>query len=159
MTTSPSILPQNAQPTVRVLSFLIFIVAGAALLLELTLIRVFDVLWYPHMAFMVITLAMFAFGLAGVYLSLRPKVKETLTTRYIATLVTLMVLSTLAVIPVIDTFKFDFSAIGGQGTPRAVLNFFIIYSSISIPFFITGLILSSGFSAYAGDIRRLYCWT
>lgn len=153
-----SIPPQTSRPTKRVLSFLIFIVAAAALLLELTLIRVFDVLWYPHMAFMVITLAMFAFGLAGVYLSIRPKIKETLTTRYIATLVSLMVLSTLAVIPVINAFKFDFSAIGGQDTPRAVLNFFIIYSSISIPFFISGLILSSGFSAYAGEIRRLYCW-
>ena len=42
------------------------------LLLELVLIRVFDVLWYPNMAYMIITLAVFSFGLAGVYLSIRP---------------------------------------------------------------------------------------
>lgn len=36
------------------------------------MIRAFDVLWYPNMAYMIITLAVFSFGLAGVYLSIRP---------------------------------------------------------------------------------------
>lgn len=149
---------QMALPSVNKLSFLIFIIAGASLLLELALIRVFDVLWYPHMAFLVITLAMFSFGLAGVYLSLRPKVRETLTEGYITTLVLLMAVTTLAIIPAINTFKFDFTDLGGANTVAAVFNFFLIYTFISIPFFFAGLILSSGFSAHAGKIRRLYFW-
>ena len=53
----------------------VFCIALSALLLELNLIRIFDVLWYPNMAYMIITLAVFSFGLAGVYLSLKPSVK------------------------------------------------------------------------------------
>jgi multisubunit Na+/H+ antiporter MnhC subunit len=51
-------------------AFGVFCIALASLLLELALIRVFDVLWYPNMAYLIITLAVFSFGLAGVYLSI-----------------------------------------------------------------------------------------
>ena len=43
----------------------VFCIALASLLLELALIRVFDVLWYPNMAYMIITLAVFFFWSGG----------------------------------------------------------------------------------------------
>lgn len=52
----------------------LFLITLTTLLLELTLIRVLDVLWYPNFAYMIITMAMLAFGLAGVYTSIRPVV-------------------------------------------------------------------------------------
>ena len=41
-------------------------------MVELSLIRAFDVLFYPNLAYMIITCAIFAFGLAGLYSVLRP---------------------------------------------------------------------------------------
>jgi hypothetical protein len=50
----------------------IFLVAFTTLLTELVLTRVFDVVLSPNLAYMVITLALFSFGLAGVYSTLKP---------------------------------------------------------------------------------------
>ena len=50
----------------------LFSVAAATLMLELLLTRVFDVVLTPNLAYMVIACALFSFGLAGVWLSLRP---------------------------------------------------------------------------------------
>jgi hypothetical protein len=47
-------------------------IAFTTLLLELTLIRIFDHLWFTNMAYMIITLAMFSIGVSGVLVSLRP---------------------------------------------------------------------------------------
>ena len=43
----------------------IFFIAFTTLLLELTLIRIFDHLWFTNMAYMIITLAMFSIGVSG----------------------------------------------------------------------------------------------
>jgi len=42
------------------------------LMLELGLIHAFDVMFYPNIASMIITYAMFAFGLAGIFSVIRP---------------------------------------------------------------------------------------
>lgn len=44
----------------------IALIALSTLFYELSLIRILDVLWYPHFAYMVITLALLGFGIAGV---------------------------------------------------------------------------------------------
>lgn len=43
-----------------------------AMTTQLVLVRVFDVIWNANMAYMIITMVMFCFGLSGVYLSFRP---------------------------------------------------------------------------------------
>ena len=47
----------------------ISIIALSTLFYELSLIRILDVLWYPHFAYMVITLALLGFGISGVFTS------------------------------------------------------------------------------------------
>ena len=44
------------------------IIAFVTLLLELTLIRVFDVILDPSIGYMVVTIAMFSLGLGGIYI-------------------------------------------------------------------------------------------
>ncbi|PYM32245.1 MAG: hypothetical protein DME15_14745, partial [Candidatus Rokuibacteriota bacterium] len=48
------------------------LIALATLVLELMLTRVFDVLLTPNIAYFVVTLAVFGFGLAGIRATLRP---------------------------------------------------------------------------------------
>lgn len=139
-------------------AFGVFSIALSALLLELDLIRVFDVLWYPNMAYMVITLAVFSFGLAGVYLSVRPSQKSDKTWRTLALLTFAMAVWVLLMRPAIDNLPFDYRELAGEQTATMALHFFLIYGVICVPFFLAGLVLSMVFSHYANQIRQLYFW-
>lgn len=136
----------------------VFFVAAAGLLLEITLIRVFDVLWYPNMAYMVITLAVFSFGLAGVYLSLKPMKLNEKTWRTLSLVTALMAICVLLLKPTIDQLPFNYHLLVGEHATKTAINFFLIYFVVCIPFFLAGLTLSLVFSHYASQIRRLYFW-
>ena len=56
----------------RRLSFGVLLVALSTLVLELMLTRVFDVTLTPNLSYFVVSLAVFSFGLAGIYATLRP---------------------------------------------------------------------------------------
>ena len=136
----------------------VFSIALASLLLELVLIRVFDVLWYPNMAYMIITLAVFSFGLAGVYLSIRPVTVSNRTWLWLSSATLLMAVSALIILPSINRLPFDYNQLVGDHTTSTVRNFFLIYIVICAPFFLAGFSLSLVFSHYASQIRRLYFW-
>jgi len=135
----------------------VFCIALAALLLEINLIRVFDVLWYPNMAYMVITLAVFSFGLAGVVLAIRP-VKNTNNLWLTLSIITaLMAVWVLHMQWAIDHLPFDYNLLNDKFGEMSV-NFLLIYVVICVPFFLAGLVLSIVFTHYAKQIRRLYFW-
>lgn len=139
-------------------AFGVFCIALASLLLELNLIRVFDVLWYPNMAYMVITLAVFSFGLAGVYLSVKP-IKGGDRLWIILSGLTVVMAAWVALIQwAIDRLPFDYTLLGGEKTTEMTINFFLIYGVICVPFFLAGLVLSIVFSHFAQQIRKLYFW-
>ncbi|MFH1999114.1 MAG: hypothetical protein ABIK28_05495, partial [Planctomycetota bacterium] len=50
----------------------LFLISSVALTLELSLVRLFDVLLNPSFCFLVLTCALFSMGLAGVYGAFRP---------------------------------------------------------------------------------------
>ena len=56
----------------RRLSFGVLLIALSTLVLELMLTRAFDVTLTPNLSYFVISLAVFSFGLAGIYATLRP---------------------------------------------------------------------------------------
>ncbi len=138
-------------------AFGVFCIALASLLLEINLIRVFDVLWYPNMAYMVITLAVFSFGLAGVFLAIRP-IKNTDNLWLTLSVITaLMAVWVLHMQWAIDRLPFDYNLLNDRFGEMAV-NFLLIYVVICVPFFLAGLVLSIVFTHYAKQIRRLYFW-
>ena len=136
----------------------VFCIALASLLLELNLIRIFDVLWYPNMAYMVITLAVFSFGLAGVYLSLKPTVKSDRLWLTLSLLTLAMAVWVLLMQWAIDRLPFDYEQLVTDKAGEMAVNFFLIYLVICVPFFLAGLVLSIVFSHYASQIRKLYFW-
>ncbi len=137
-------------------AFGVFSIALASLLLELVLIRVFDVLWYPNMAYMIITLAVFSFGLAGVFLSLWPIKLTDRTWVWLSGATFLMALAALLLLPTIDRLPFDYQQLASNETAKTARNFFLIYIAICAPFFLAGFTLSLVFSHYAAQIRKLY---
>ena len=139
-------------------AFGIFCIALAALLLELNLIRVFDVLWYPNMAYMVITLAVFSFGLAGVFLSLKPTINIDKLWFILSLLTLAMAAWVLIMRPAFDQLPFDYNLLAGDRTREMSFNFSLIYIVVCVPFFLAGLVLSLVFSHFAKQIRQLYFW-
>ena len=135
----------------------VFLVALTTLLLELTLIRIFDVLWYPNMAHMVITLAIFSFGLAGVYSTLRPARDEANAQSQMVAFALALALLALCLLPILDHFKFNLKHIGVDNK-QAVIPLMAIYVGMSLPFFACGMVLTLVFSTYAKAIQRLYFW-
>src|ERR1700732_2370707 len=86
----------------RRLSFGVLLIALSTLVLELMLTRVFDVTLTPNLSYFVVSLAVFSFGLAGIYATLRPvpvdrDIRGILFTRSVGFAVT-----TLLLIPVIN---------------------------------------------------------
>lgn len=123
------------------------------LMLELNLVRVFDVIWYSNMAYMVITLAMFCFGLSGIYSSLRP-LSESLDVRtYLARLSMLFAFFSLAILPALNWIPFDFNLLYASWFKGSVL-FIIMYLFLIIPFFLAGLIFTTVFSHYSSKIQQ-----
>ena len=141
----------------RRLSFGISLMAVSTLMIELSLIRAFDVLFYPNIAYMIITCAIFAFGLAGIYSVLRPlKATETVHT-FLSSRALLFAVATLAIRPVTNLLPFDFYALKDDfGTQ--ILYFVGIYLVLVLPFFLAGLVFTNLFAVYAKSIQTLYFW-
>ena len=135
----------------------IFFVAFTTLLLELTLIRVFDHLWFNNMAYMVITLAMFSIGVSGVLVSLWPAEKYR---RFLIVLTILsfaVAITTFLILPILNELRFNYKTLG-KDPISALITFIGILSAIASPFLLCGLIISSVFSRYAEQIQALYFW-
>ncbi|MDO5674154.1 MAG: hypothetical protein Q4G66_04465 [bacterium] len=129
------------------------IIAFVTLLLELTIIRVFDVILDPSIGYMVVTIAMFSLGLGGIYIYFfraervsAAKVLPVLTLCY--AFFTVMILKFLNFLP----FNLDFE---GNVLVQA-LSWTGMYLTIFIPFFISGIILSIIFSTSSKDSHGLY---
>jgi hypothetical protein len=135
----------------------LFAVALTTLMLELALVRVFDVIWYANMAYMVITLAMFCFGLSGIYSSLRPLPRNETIHSYLSRLAFCFAVSSLAILPALNYIPFDFDVLYSSSIKGGLL-FLLMYFFLVLPFFFAGLIFSTIFSHYAEKIQNLYCW-
>lgn len=131
--------------------------ALTTLMLELNLVRVFDVIWYSNMAYMVITLAMFCFGLSGIYSSLRPLGEGADVNGYLAKLALLFALFSLAILPALNWVPFDFNVLYSSPVKGSLL-FLVMYLSLIIPFFLAGLVFSTVFSTFSDKIQSLYFW-
>jgi spermidine synthase len=131
------------------------LVAAATLMLELLLMRVFDTIVFSNMAYMIITCAMFAFGLSGVFASLWPISSDTDVGQYIGNVAVGFAFFALALLPIINWIPFDSMALGEEPL-RQLISFGLLYVALTVPFFLSGLIFTTVFSSYAAEIRSLY---
>ncbi|HED13516.1 MAG TPA: hypothetical protein ENI62_07675, partial [Gammaproteobacteria bacterium] len=138
-------------------TLVLFVTALVTILMELTLIRVFDVQWYSNMSYMVITLAMFSLGLAGVYNALFPVKDEQSMRRRVMVSLFFLGVTGAAILPVMNSLSFNFHFINAP-LRQSLSAFLIIYISLSLPFFFAGMIFSAIFSEYPGQMQRLYFW-
>ncbi len=131
------------------------VIAAVTLTLELVLIRAFDAMMNAEMSYLIITCAMFSFGLSGVYASLRPLPPDGNPDRYISRLAAAFGLFTLLLLPLFNLNPFNYSELTSHTGVQAIY-FAFMYLTLMVPFFLSGLIFTTVFSSYARDIRTLY---
>ena len=135
----------------------LFLIAASTLMLELLLTRVFDVILSPNMAYMVIASALFAFGLAGVFVTLRPSLCAAPVAGRLTAISGLAGISMLALLPALNALPFDYDAVGDHPFAQ-LLAFAAMYAALVVPFFLLGLLFAVMFSSNARSIQSLYFW-
>jgi len=106
---------------------------------------------------MIITCAMFSFGLAGIYAVLRPFPTGEDVSDYLSRLALLFSLATLAILPALNYLPFSFNELGDKPFVMAI-SFLGMYLMIMFPFFFSGLMFTTLFSTYSRNIQSLYLW-
>ena len=135
----------------------LFLTALTTLMAELALVRIFDVIWYANKAYMIITMVMFCFGLAGVQQSLWPlRQNERLRTK-LAGLAFFFGLFLILLLPAINSLPLNLANIQASSA-RDLAAFAAMYLLLATPFFLSGLFFTVIFSVYSQDIQRLYFW-
>src|SRR4029453_1365466 len=124
-------------------------------MMELLLTRVFDVILYPNLGYTVITCAMFALGLGGVWAALRPLPRDADVPRFLSRAATAYGIGLIALLPIFNLLPFDYDLIG-EAPLRQLFWFTLLSLALVAPFFAAGLIFTTVFSFHARQIGFLY---
>ena len=119
----------------RRLSFGVLLIALSTLVLELMLTRVFDVTLTPNLSYFVLSLAVFSFGLAGIYATLRPvpvdrDIRGTLVGCAVGFAAAALLLQ-----PIINSLALDYQRII-QAPLTVLAAFAALYLALLVPFFL-----------------------
>ena len=117
----------------------------ATLLLELSLTRIFSVVFYYHFAFLAISIALFGLGLGGVFSYVAANWKAPLFTR-LGRLS--MVNSLLVVVALVVILQ--------QKNTLSNWDLALIYFTTALPFFVSGTIVSLAIGETIQQVNRVY---
>ncbi len=117
----------------------------ATLLLELSLTRIFSVVFYYHFAFLAISIALFGLGLGGVFSYVVAGWKAPLFTR----LARLSLINSLLVVLALYVLL-------AQGDNLTNWNLAVVYFTTALPFFGAGAIVSLAISETIEHVDRVY---
>lgn len=143
--------------TVLRLSLGVMLIALSTLSLELMLMRVFDVILEGNLAYFVVTMAVFGFGLAGIYATVRP-VPVTRDIRGRLSLCSAaFAASIVLLIPLLNALPLDYRLV--TKAPFVTIGAFLAMDlALLTAFFLSGYVLIAVFSTYTHRIQRLYFW-
>ncbi|MFQ5975475.1 MAG: hypothetical protein ACE5J5_04055, partial [Candidatus Hydrothermarchaeales archaeon] len=130
----------------------IFLISTAALIFEIALTRVLSVAFWHHLAFLVISIALFGIAASGTFLSLFPVGKELEDSLSLFSL--LFSISAVGSYSIINSIPFDpfrFFLDKSQA-----LLIFLYYLLLSVPFFFFGLCMAVSFLKKPKDAGKLY---
>jgi spermidine synthase len=133
------------------------LLALATLLTELSLVRVFDALFFPAIAYFIISSALFGLGLSGIYAALKPVSDREAVLPALSRWTALFALATAALLPIMNLLPFDFNALFQEPQIQVPL-FAAMYLVLLLPFFLAGLAFTNTYAVFAEKIRTLYFW-
>jgi spermidine synthase len=142
---------------IKLTALTLLLLSMASLMTEISLIRVFDVLFFPNISYMIVTCCLFAYGLAGVYSVIKPMPVTPNQGKEFGILSLLLAISVAAILPLVNLLPFDLNKLSTEPISQ-VMYFGGVYLAIAMPFFLTGLIFSAVFTAFPTQIQSLYFW-
>jgi spermidine synthase len=127
----------------------IFVVSLSTLAFEVLLTRVFAIGQWNHLSFMVISIALFGFGASGTFLSLleypADRRRWSLTSRVsISTLLCLYSVTAILSFLALNCIPLDYFRLPVE--PLQSIYLLITYLCLSLPFFISGLMIAIGYT-------------
>src|SRR5712691_10636205 len=132
----------------------IFLISAATLLLELTLTRIFDVILWSILAYLIVSSAIFGFGLGGLFTMLWP-MTDVATDKGLTAASLAFASLVLLLIPALRLIPADFNDLLIHPI-RQLLAFGSLYLFLLAPFFASGLVISTLLTRHAERVHRLY---
>ncbi len=131
------------------------IIAGATLLVEVTMTRIFSVAFFHHFAFLIISTALFGLGFSGVFLSIFPSISKFDLDKVLMTLSVCFAICTLIMLKVVVAVPLQFGVVREQTfTFFAYLS--VYYLAMAIPFFFSGMVVALLLSSIPKKVNTLY---
>lgn len=130
------------------------IIAGATLLMEVTMTRVFAVAFFNRFAFLIISTALFGFGFSGVFLSICPLVKKDRFDRLLTFFSLCYATSLVITLKIVVTVPLQFKNLTDD--PVNLLFLLIYYVALSVPFFFSGLVVALLLTHIPDRVHKLY---
>ncbi len=134
----------------------IFLVSAATLLLELTLTRIFDVILWNNLAYLIVSTAIFGFGFAGILLMLWP-MADIATDKLLVAASGGFTSLVLLLIPALKWIPADLKDVPVHPI-KQLIAFGGLYACLLAPFVASGLVISIMLTRHAERVHRLYFW-
>lgn len=132
----------------------IFFITFSTVLIEILYTRIFSVIYISSFAFLMISLALFGYGLSGVFISLSKITKKKNAIKYLE----IFLISYALVLPIIYKItlitNIDFIHLFNPITNLLIL--LLNFTILLIPFFLAGVSLVLIFSIYSSEIGKIY---
>lgn len=149
--TTPAVLSRAEVPEKTLLTGLA-LTSFAALLLELSLTRLFSVVLFYHFAFLAISIALLGLGAGGVFAYLLKERLEAIETRKLGA--RLCMLNAAVIVVVLEIVLHV--PVSLSVSTKNIARLTVLYLAAAVPFFLTGLLFSVVFARETRRIPRMY---
>ena len=130
------------------------IISASALAYEILLMRLFSIIQWHHFAYMIISLALFGYGISGTFLALN---RDRLTQSFPSAVMANMVLFSLsAPVCFLLSQQIPFNPAEILWTPVQLLYLCSIYLVLALPFFFAANVIGLSFYQYKEQISSIY---
>lgn len=140
------------------ISIAIFMISLISLLLELTLVRVFDVVFDSSLSYLIVSCAIYSLGLSGLYVYLRQSNGNNITIELAAKSTVLFAVSIIFILPALNFLSHTYRVFSQTSILMTLISYVGVYASVAIPFFFAGTVLASLFVVYVKNFHALYFW-
>jgi SAM-dependent methyltransferase len=132
----------------------IFLISAAALTLELSIIRLLSVAQWHHFAFLVVSMALLGYGASGSFLSSFPFLLKAEPLGLLTRTSALFSVNALLAYLAGNAIPFDLARVPFDRWQ--ILYLFLFYLIFSVPFFFSGLVISSALTHWNAMAGKLY---
>src|SRR2546427_2473154 len=130
----------------------VFLISAATLLLELTLTRIFDVILWSNLAYLIVSSAIFGFGVGGIIL-MRWPMDHVSSARIVAAGASVFAATVLLLIPALVFIPANLDAVSDH-LAQQIAAFGTLYLFLLTPFVASGVVITTLVNRDSSHIHR-----